>query len=299
MTSRILAAAAAAIILTGCGGGGGGSGGNVRDPGPASDPIRSLTGAAPPAETVAVQSARAPAILSRADSLIGSSWYGETSARELPTFVAHSSCSGTSCTFTESITGVSDTVELSDLEFTHGDDRPIGTKHGVTLIKSTGRDQGVDFRSLGAWMEHGGFSVNTNRFTVDGLRVTLRYGVAGGDLTGSRPTGTATWRGLMVGTPATGADRGDRLQGDAALTYTLEAQTLGAAFTNIKNIDRLRAHPTSSVLFTGVPVAADGTFRAGATGNRIQGGFYGPGHAETAGIFEQSNIVGAFGAKRQ
>ena len=40
------------------------------------------------------------------------------------------------------------------------------------------------------------------------------------------------------------------------------------------------------------------TVAAGEAGDRIQGGFYGPGHAETAGIFEQSNIVGAFGAKR-
>ena len=48
-----------------------------------------------------------------------------------------------------------------------------------------------------------------------------------------------------------------------------------------------------------MPLGADGTFEAGLTGNRIQGGFYGPGHAEAAGIFEQSNIVGAFGATLQ
>ena len=46
-------------------------------------------------------------------------------------------------------------------------------------------------------------------------------------------------------------------------------------------------------------LAADGTYRAGLTGNRIQGGFYGPNHAEAAGIVEQNGIVGAFGAKRR
>ena len=45
---------------------------------------------------------------------------------------------------------------------------------------------------------------------------------------------------------------------------------------------------------------ADGTYRKGEeVGDRIHGAFYGPGHAETVGIFERLNIVGAFGAKRQ
>ena len=29
----------------------------------------------------------------------------------------------------------------------------------------------------------------------------------------------------------------------------------------------------------------------------MQGGFYGPEHAETVGVFEKANVVGAFGAK--
>ena len=45
-------------------------------------------------------------------------------------------------------------------------------------------------------------------------------------------------------------------------------------------------------------LAADGTYAAGRAGNRIQGGIAGPAHAETAGIFEQRGIVGAFGARR-
>ena len=47
-------------------------------------------------------------------------------------------------------------------------------------------------------------------------------------------------------------------------------------------------------MFNDIPVGPQGTFQSGLTGNRIQGGFYGPGHAEAAGVFEQSNIVGAF-----
>ncbi len=145
-------------------------------------------------------------------------------------------------------------------------------------------------------MNHSGFFVQDERSTVDGIRLDVRNGIAGGDLTGARPLGSATWQGLMVGTPATGG--GDRLQGDASLTYDMSFRTLDAAFTNIQNIDRLRAHSVSTVRFASVSVGADETFRAGATGNHIQGGFYGSGHAEATGVFEQQNIVGAFGARQ-
>ena len=103
----------------------------------------------------------------------------------------------------------------------------------------------------------------------------------------------------MVGTPSRGTLRGNVLQGDAALTYTLTGNSLDAAFTDIKNLDTGAAHSTESVRFDDVPVATDGTYEAGLTGNRIQGGFYGPDHVEAAGIFERSGIVGAFGAKRE
>ena len=91
--------------------------------------------------------------------------------------------------------------------------------------------------------------------------------------------------------------------GDAVLTYEFPAlgsgHTLDAAFGGIKNIDRGTAHGVEMVLFENVAVGRAGTFARGQAGARIQGGFYGPGHAEAAGIFEQSDIVGAFGAKRQ
>ena len=54
-----------------------------------------------------------------------------------------------------------------------------------------------------------------------------------------------------------------------------------------------------TVIFSNLAVGPDGTFARGQSGGRIQGGFYGPDHAEAAGIFEQQDIVGAFGAHRQ
>ena len=101
-----------------------------------------------------------------------------------------------------------------------------------------------------------------------------------------------------MGTPVAGEDEGDRLVGTAALNYDLAAGGLDAAFSGIKNIDRGRAHGIEAVIFADLEVGPDGTFARGQSGARIQGGFHGPGHAEAAGIFEQSRIVGAFGATR-
>ena len=93
-------------------------------------------------------------------------------------------------------------------------------------------------------------------------------------------------------------DRGDRLVGDAALNYDTDAGGLDIAFSSIRNIDLGAAHSTA-VIFADVPIGPDGTFSLGAAGDRIEGGFHGPGHAEAAGIFERSGIIGAFGAKKR
>ena len=114
-----------------------------------------------------------------------------------------------------------------------------------------------------------------------------------GDLTGRPLTGSATWLGIMVGTPTAGNDLGDQLVGTAALNYDMAAGGLDAAFSGIKNIDRGMAHTTETVIFSNLAIDTDGTFATGQSGTRIQGGFYGPDHVEAAGIFEQSDIVGA------
>ena len=102
-----------------------------------------------------------------------------------------------------------------------------------------------------------------------------------------------------MGTPTAGDDKGERLVGTAALNYDMAAGGLDATFSGIRNIDRGTPHNVEAVMFSDLEVGSDGTFTRGQLGARIQGGFYGPGHAEASGIFEQSDIVGAFGATRQ
>ena len=287
--------ALAFLSLAACGGGGAGVV-------PISDATgaQALTGSQAPVETPVDQAARAPGTLARADSLIISTFALATTDPNLPTLQLRTSCAGTRCRLRESTTGFSDSISLSDLQFTPGSSRAVLTKNGITVVE--GRAEDGESEGYGAWMDHAVFQVQSARWTTaEGVVIDARHGKAGGDLTGVRPDVTATWLGLMVGTPRDGALRGNVLQGDAALTYTLSGSggALNVAFTDIKNLDSGAAHATPTMRFEDVPVAADGTYWAGLTGNRIQGGFYGPNHAEAAGIVEQSGIVGAFGAKRR
>ena len=291
----------ALLTLAACGGGGGGGIAAISTPLSDLDEVRALTGSQPPVETAADQRARAAGIVERADSLIMSTIVGETTDPNLPTLEYRTNCAGARCSWRESTTGASDSIHLSDLRFRSGSSRAVLTKNGITIVE--GRAEDGESEGYGAWMDHASFGVQSAAWTtMEGFVLGARFGRAAGDLTGVQPDVTATWLGLMVGHPSSGALRGNVLQGDASLIYTLggtDSGALGAAFTDIKNLDTGAAHSTRSVRFDDVPVAGDGTYEAGLTGNRIQGGFYGPDHAEASGVFEQSGIVGAFGAKRQ
>ena len=268
--------------------------------------IRELTGLSAPLETPEAQPERSLDIFPRADSLILSTMHGETDNAEVPAFRFLTECGGAQCTATDPLSGTVDTIELLNTPLRHGAATAIGSKLGITLMSESSTHTGADLASLGAWMEHSSFAIQNERLTGEEGTVDVWYGIALGDLAGFPPgpiPGTATWLGIMVGTPVSGDARGERLVGDAALTYQFPTQgsghTLDAAFGGIKNIDRGTAHTVETVLFENVAVAEDGTFARGQSGARIQGGFYGPGHAEAVGIFEQQDIVGAFGANRQ
>ena len=252
------------------------------------------------AESPLDQRARAPEIIARIDSLIYSTIFMETSDASVPTLELRANCDGTRCSFRGPTTGWPRTIRAQDLRLQtrSGDSRAVLAKHGITTVMESWAE-GAE--SYGAWMDHARFAVRSARDADQGTAFTARWGTAAGDLTGVQPDMTATWHGFMVGTPLDGALRENALHGDATLRYTLTGadNSLDAAFTDIRNLDSGAAHSTSAVRFDDVPVAADGTYQAGLTGNRIQGGFYGPDHAEAAGIFEQGGIVGAFGAKRR
>ena len=293
--ARILAAAAV-FSLVACGGGGD----SGTRPALGLDDIRELTGLSAPMETSTAQQARQQDIVSRADSLVVSTVHTEAVlSDETLTILQVSECAGAECELLNPATGETDTAGFDTAEVGLGDAQAIGSAHGVTLVLRRGRQMGVDVTSLGAWMEHGSFALNRVRAVGEEVESDTLRAVALGDLTDRPLTGSATWLGVMVGTPTVGGDRDERLVGTAALNYDMAAGGLDAAFSGITNIDRGTAHSVEAVIFSELAVEPDGTFARGQSGARIQGGFYGPGHAEAAGIFEQSNIVGAFGATRQ
>ncbi|MXX87970.1 MAG: transferrin-binding protein-like solute binding protein [Boseongicola sp. SB0677_bin_26] len=261
--------------------------------------IRELTGLSAPAETAAAQQARQQGIAARADSLVLSTTHAEVVHPDgTPASRWLATCSGTRCELQDPATGDMDARDVANFPVLRGDAEAIGSAHGITLVSETGQIAGLDRTAFGAWMEHGSFGLFDDRFVGEGIEATHLYALALGDLTDRPLGGSATWLGIMVGTPIAGDGEGDRLVGTAALNYDLAAGGLDAAFSGIKNIDRGRAHSVATVIFADLEVGPDGTFARGQAGGRIQGGFYGPGHAEAAGIFEQSHIVGAFGATR-
>ena len=293
-------ALAAALSLAACAGGDSGSERPL-----APDEIRELTGLSAPAETAEAQQARGLDIFGRSDSLFLSTMHGETGNAEIPSFRLLTECGGSRCTLTEPLSGTVDTIELVNTPVRQGAAIAIGSKHGITLMSESSTHTGADLASLGAWMEHGSFGILNERQTGEEGTIDVLYGIAMGELAGTAPAGSATWLGLVVGTPITGDGRGERLVGDAALTYDVPSggdgsgPSLDVAFGGIKNIDQGTAHMVETVIFSNLALGPDGTFATGQSGARIQGGFFGPGHGEAAGVFEQSGIVGAFGAKRQ
>ena len=290
-------ALAGALSLAGCGG----SGNLNSQPPPTLDEVRELTGLAAPVETAAAQQARQQEIYARADSLIVSTMHIEEVLSD-GTRTDHrgvSACSGAECELLDPATGDTRTAGLDTPLVAPDEAEPVGSAHGITLMSASKHYMDVDVTSLGAWMEHSAFGLHRVRAVCEEAEYDTLYASALGELTGRPLTGSATWLGTMVGTPIAGADRGDRLVGTAALNYDMDAGGLDAAFSGISNIDRGTAHRVETVIFSDLEVGSDGTFARGQSGARIQGGFHGPDHAEAAGIFEQSDIVGAFGAKRQ
>ena len=171
-------------------------------------------------------------------------------------------------------------------------------------VRGRNEEAGVatDFKNLGGWLDYSAFAVEVNSI-VGGVGEDLRGTVFGaayslGDATGTTPAfGNATWTGTMVGGDASlTANRGNRIMGDATLTFDLSREDINVAFANIRDIDAGRPH--GNITWQNIPVTS-GSFASDISfGNSIDGRFYGPNHEEVGGVFERNQIAGAFGAKR-
>ncbi|MBC6407006.1 MAG: transferrin-binding protein-like solute binding protein [Rhodobacteraceae bacterium] len=213
-----------------------------------------------------------------------------------------------------------------DADLTGGTPGALRAVGGLQLtdVEAAG-DSGT--RRLGAWMEHSGFYLYTDVSASDDFYDVVGFTVANsfGNASANRPSGNATYRGAMVGTPNYWqSNYGEILVGDAALGYTAATGVVTLDFTNITNIDggtvpgditsisfadlNPRAwvtadgvgEITSDLMYSFSPSSDSNTYQyPGMVTQELRARFYGPNHEEVAGRFEHSNIFGVFGAKRQ
>lgn len=268
---RVCVGAAALLALSSCGGGS-----------PAANAGIDLVG-------------RGDRILSRSDSvLVSALHYGEQDdARGIQTVPV---CAGDRCDVYVGghllVTIDRDYLRTSLRRY--GEARPILTRNDITIAEANSGDFGI----LGSALRHSAF-VSERSYIFDPRGgYYARSAVAVGDLAGSRPAVNGSWSGLMTGTLAR---NGNYLTGDANFAYAVSSTGghLEAEFSNIRNKTRNSPHDASSARFADIAVDAGGAFDSGIRDSRIQGGFYGDGHAEVAGVFERSGILGAFGAYRR
>ena len=178
---------------------------------------------------------------------------------------------------------------------------------GVRIVRrrSHGTDGGMGRRHQDGYygtMEYAAFGAGVGQYLdyewPDGDVLDHYIEGAGfqGDLTGSRPAGGASWDGRMVGYQS-GLDSGEDpfVQGHARIEVSFDSQSVDIGFSGVASMDLARGLPDFG--FGNISLSSDGTFD-GFDGGPAEGGFFGPAHQETAGMFRKNDyrIIGSFGA---
>ena len=214
--------------------------------------------------------------------------------------LAYTTCSGTYCEATEPITGFSLASDTRDGVSPTATLITAGEQQGVPVVRIQDRwnllSYAADIEAYGGWLQHSYFDVGVATITTGDLRGTFfGAGSSVGNDAGSRPAGSATWRGAMVGGTIVNR-KPEPIRGDAAVIYDFDRSAVNVSFTNIRNIERNA--PLGNMGWSSVPVSLDGSFQQSGTSGDVEGTFYGPAHEEVGGIFFGSDSLGAFGAKR-
>ena len=163
----------------------------------------------------------------------------------------------------------------------------------------------------GAWATYSAWGVGVARH-LDGFEASNDRLEATADAFGVIPdstledatsaqglSGSATWQGLLLGVD-TATDAFSPVSGDAMLRIDLDTLDGTASFDNLTAHEDgdTSAFRTSHLEYA---INVDGN-RFGDADQRIEGGFYGPGHEEMAGVLDDSrstvNLMGAFGGTK-
>lgn len=296
---------ALALTLGACGGGGNGGGG----------PITTPTDPADPADS---QATRLETLLDQADILQSSNvWSRFTITTPVETTVVPQeavTCTGTRCTTPLNEQGVTISDLLTPAATGAAPTTPLSMRDGLDTLRTTTELDPTTNRSVpgveltatvtqtnyGVWGTYGfaALIVGTGALTgtldddpVSGtLHVARAYAL--GDASGSNPagTGSATWTGPVEAAATTTFER---LTGTVRLHVPdLAAPRLGVTVT----VPDHAIGPTGG--WTDLSLT-DGRFATGMPGrDRLEGHFAGPAHEEAWGLFDVTDYVGAFGARR-
>ncbi|MBC6438869.1 MAG: hypothetical protein GDA49_00320 [Rhodospirillales bacterium] len=188
----------------------------------------------------------------------------------------------------------------------------LTTENGITLLETVNGYVGPDHRLYGSWMDHRAFAVaigiepEYRNGVTSSVEAESILAIANGGETGTRPAATATWTGVMVGASTAPAFYGDRLVGDAKLTFDAMEGQIDATFDNIVNVDN--DEHTIPEIVVAAPVTPEGTWGTIDLASRaisINGAFGGDNHEEVSGTVVRLNIdvrnngvVAAYGAKK-
>ena len=222
-------------------------------------------------------------------------------------------CDGQSCMITEPNTGIGESVSLQDIQTTEASSienlRQVVhfslTRNGVAVYGGSvgfalGEDSFVNATAYGGWMVHNFFLAAWGNYSDPNIpSAQVGTGLSIGNSSGSHPTADATYNGLMLGVVTAGADRGDDVEGDATLEFSMAnpgGAQMDVSFTNITNRDTGGSLP--AIEWSDIQVGADGTFDKRNDMEKIHGIFYGPSHEEVGGTFKRDGVTGAFGAGR-
>ena len=308
MLLRHLAMSVAIVFsLAACGGGGGGGGGNVPMPEVPDDGIGdSMTGDG----TTNIE--RLDRIFTDADTLQISSIYGEYETTALGqtgsgTYYITYDCSGTTC-----VSNLGLPVTISDIYDPNNEQITqtvvFGEREGFDTVRATYNAsylvpglESPDGTVFGVWGEHGYSSVSlldgeSSISLPNAPAITGESSIAAsmmiGDSSGTNPTGlgSATWRG-----PAEVASKSTFVR--QAGSATIEIPNLSNPSVNVDVTVGGRSIAPSS--WDSVPVS-QGLFGTGTHAvDYLRGGFFGPNHEESYGVFDTELYIGSFGAQRQ
>ncbi len=169
------------------------------------------------------------------------------------------------------------------------------TLSGVTVTATP------EAMSYGFWGEHGFAAVTLAAGALSGDidgdafsgEFSLATAWATGDATGTNPggMGSATWTGIAE---AVETDDFTRLRGTARVSIADLSQPRVAVAIDVPG------HTIGAPGWASMTLSA-GRFADGTPGGGdwLEGNFHGPDHAEAWGVFDTTDYIGAFGAKRE